>query len=139
MDGGTADERRVFDRMNAARGASKLVWDDCLADLARGHSHDMVTRGYYGHGTSGNPKAFLVGQRVTTAKLVLSGSPDEDVLMGDLQYFLKGDVGRAVDDYWMTDGHKIPILGCTRVGVGIDRIVSGQGTVVYVTADFACP
>jgi len=124
--------------MNKARGGTPLVWDDCLADLARSHSKDMVARVYYGHGTAGNTKAFLVGSRVTASKLVVAGHPDEDVLMGDLQYFLKGDVAVAVD-YWMTDGHKLPILGCIRAGVGVEKVTTAQGTTAYVTADFACP
>jgi len=138
VPGGTTDEQAVFAAMNKARGGTPLVWDDCLGDLARSHSKDMVTRGYYGHGTAGNTKAFLVTKRIAAAKLSIAGSPDENVLMGDLQYFLKGDIAMTVT-YWMSDGHKIPILGCARAGVGVERVTTAQGTTVYVTANFACP
>lgn len=136
--GGSADERRVLDKMNQQRPAgSPLLWDDCLADLARSHSQDMVLRGYFGHGTAGDSSAFLVPSRGQATAIAGANNLDEDVLMGDLGTFLHGDVGTTVD-YWMTDGHKLPILGCDAVGVGIVSVSFMGSTTEYVTADFRC-
>jgi uncharacterized protein YkwD len=138
VPGGTTEERRVFDALNAQRKAP-LAWDDCLGDLARSHAEDMAARRYYGHGSAGSPRAFMIPDRVRAAGLAAPPSVDENVLMGDLAYFLKGDAASAVG-YWMTDGHRVPILGCASVGVGVAKVTAGGTTTAYVTADFSgCP
>lgn len=131
-------ERVVLLRMNQQRSDAPLTWDSCLADLARSHSTDMIARGYYGHGTAGAPSQFLVVQRAASAGLQAAGTLDEDVLQGDFHYWLHDDIATVVD-LWMSDGHRIPILGCDRVGVGITSTPFLDTTIVYVTADFVCP
>ncbi|MCC7537112.1 MAG: CAP domain-containing protein [Deltaproteobacteria bacterium] len=137
-DGVSPEEQQLLDRMNAHRGGELLVWSPCLADLARSHSADMVAAGYYGHGAAGAPDDFMVSRRATAAGLVVDGRLDENVLTGDLRYWLGGDIARVVD-MWMMDDHRLPILGCREVGVGVASMPYLDTTIVYVTADFACP
>jgi len=134
----TAEEQQVFAAMNARRSGAPLVWNGCLTDLARSHSVDMVTRGYYGHGSKAEPRRFMIGDRVAAAGLALNGHADEDLLTGDLRYFLGSDITNVVAK-WMTDGHALPILNCAEVGVGISSMPYMDTTIVWVTADFACP
>jgi uncharacterized protein YkwD len=125
--------------MNEYRGGAPLVWNDCLADLARAHSEDMMTRGYFGHGTSGDSSSFLISARAEAAGFTPSvGWLDEDVYTGDLHYVLFDDI-RGVVDAWMTDGHAIPILGCDEAGVGVAEMDFLDTVIVWVTADFVCP
>jgi len=134
----TTDEQAVFDAMNARRTGAPLAWNACLADLARGHSVDMMTSGYFGHGSAGDPQTFMIVDRVAATHLTLGGHADEDVLTGDVRYYLGSDIRTVVAD-WMTDGHAIPILNCAEAGVGISSMPYMDTTIVWVTADFACP
>jgi uncharacterized protein YkwD len=137
LDEGTADETAVFERMNEVRGGEPLAWNACLADLARSHSRDMVDRGYFGHGAAGSPGSFMVADRAAAAGLSADGWLNEDILQGDLRYWLGGDIARTVD-MWMTDDHRLPILGCREVGVGVVSVPYLDTVIVYVTADFVC-
>lgn len=132
------DEQQIVDRMNDNRVGAPLAWNPCLADLARSHSADMVASRYYGHGSAGAPDDFMVSRRATSAGLVVDGRLDENVLTGDLRYWLDGEIARVVD-MWMMDDHRLPILGCREVGVGVASMPYLDTTIVYVTADFACP
>jgi len=137
-NGPTADEQQVLSAMNARRTGPPLVWNSCLADLARGHSVDMMTRGYFGHGSATAPQMFMIGDRVAAAGLSLTGHPDEDLLTGDLRYYLGSDITHVVTN-WMTDDHALPILHCAEVGVAISSMPYMDTTIVWVTADFRCP
>ena len=137
--GPTADEQVVLAAMNARRtAAAPLTWNGCLADLARGHSADMIAQGYFGHGAAGDPGAFMIADRVLATGLALAGHADEDLLTGDLRYYLGGDIATVVAD-WMMDDHKLPILGCAEAGVAIGSRPYLDTTIVWVTADFRCP
>lgn len=136
-DAPTELEAAVLARMNEQRDGAPLAWSDCLGDLARSHAHDQVARGYYGHGTAGDPSTFMIVARAASAGFAADGSLDEDVLQGDLHYWLLDDIGNAVD-MWMSDGHRIPILGCEEVGIGVAEQPFLDTTIVFVVADFAC-
>jgi uncharacterized protein YkwD/uncharacterized membrane protein required for colicin V production len=61
------DEQSMLAMVNqerSKRGLSPLTWDERLADAARGHSLDMLRRGYMGH-TS--PDGVDTGQRIAAA------------------------------------------------------------------------
>ena len=134
----TADEQKVFSAMNARRTAQPLTWNGCLADLARSHSVDMMSQGYFGHGAATDPTTFMIGDRVAATGLALTGHADEDLLTGDFKYYLGSDITTVVTD-WMTDAHALPILGCAEAGVAISSMPYMDTTIVWVTADFACP
>jgi uncharacterized protein YkwD len=140
LGGGTADERAVAARMNQQRSGSPLRWDDCLADLARAHSQDMVKSGYFGHGSKASPSAFLIADRAAAASFSIAASEwlTEDILQGDLAYYLKGQAANAVDIWMGSPGHAAPILECKAVGVGIATTSFMGTTTIIVTADFLC-
>lgn len=140
IPGGSSDEQALFQRMNQHRPGTALAWDDCLADVARGHSRDMAVRKYWGHGCAAHPSAFLVAQRASAAGYVPGGGEwlTEDILQGDLQYYLNGNIASAVDIWIGSPGHAAPILSCSRVGIGVERVTFLGSTSVLITADFAC-
>jgi uncharacterized protein YkwD len=133
----------VFDRMNELRGAPHLVWNDCLADLARGHSYDMAEAGYEGHGSAGSPNAWLVNERAASAGLVVvDGWLGENALYGDFDDWLGGDMRNAANMWWGSAGHQAPIVDCNEAGVGVrfEEITTPFAyTHVYLTAVFLCP
>jgi len=135
--GPNSDQQKVLNRMNSFRGGTPLKWNGCLGDIAQSHCDDMLQRGYYGHGTLGNTSAWMIPDRVSTSGLVITGSPDEDVLTGDLKYWLDSDIANTVD-MWMNDDHKLPILNCDEVGIGISVEPMLDSFQVWVTADFSC-
>jgi uncharacterized protein YkwD len=101
----------------------------------------MAQSGYYGHGSAGSPKAFLIVQRAAAAGL--SSNPlkewlTEDVLMGDLASYLGGKPANAVDLWMGSPGHAAPIQKCREVGVGIASLSFLGTTTILVTADFLC-
>jgi uncharacterized protein YkwD len=139
--GGTVDEKAVFDRMNQLLGGTPLVWNDCLADLARGHSEDFPKSNYFGHGCAGNASAWMIDQRGAAAGFKLDTLKEvlwEDILMGDFQAYL-GGVAANTANKWMSDtGHSAPIKNCKEAGVGIAWYDFMGVKNIYVTANFLC-
>ncbi|MCL2546898.1 MAG: CAP domain-containing protein [Oscillospiraceae bacterium] len=63
-------EEQVFTLSNAARqryGLQALQWHDGVAEVARAHSRDMITRGFFDHdcpdGTSPSDRLYAAGLR----------------------------------------------------------------------------
>jgi uncharacterized protein YkwD len=134
--GPTADEQKVLDAMNRARGGTPIKWSACLADLARGHTRDELQAGYYGHGAKGSPSTYMIYDRATAAGYVYRPQAvAECVLQGNVSVWLSGDLANVVSRHWMSDDHARPILQCTEVGIAVEW----QGSdAVFVTADFLC-
>lgn len=129
--GGSADERTIFEQLNAQRiaaGLSALGWSDQVANVARSHAADMNQLDYFDHGSSTRPYRV---DGVTNR--------DNWLPLPRLEFAYPGDFQRAgeniasasrlteqVIDMWMnSDGHRAAILdeyGWTADvgGIGID-------------------
>jgi hypothetical protein len=123
---GQADERAVFDDINAERvahGLQPLIWSDQVANAGRSHAADMNQLDYFDHGSSTRP---------------YEGNMDNWLPFPRLDFVYPGDFDRAGENIawgyslsevvpaWMdSPGHRAAILDeygwtSTHGGVGID-------------------
>lgn len=132
----SATELRVLALVNTERAkvASRtgrncpaLSIEPRLANAARKHSADMVSRRYFAHDS---PDKVNVGQRVisagyqwsTVGENIAKGQPNADAVM----------------DAWMkSPGHAANITNCRYVHIGIGIVLDGRSPVW--TQDFAAP
>jgi uncharacterized protein YkwD len=106
-------EKQMHGMVNADRAANglpALAWDEQLAEVARGHSLEMATKGFFSHDspTTGKPQ-----DRVFAAGIPASATA-ENIAMDF-------DVGTAEQMLMKSPGHRANILGkgYDRLGVGI--------------------
>lgn len=151
-------EKRIHDLVNLARqehGQPLLTADPALASLARAHSADMASKGYFGH--------VNLDERDPTARGAAAGyrchkgSDTESVyaiaenifatyrsgaiiMVNGREIESDGKPGEAIAeetvDAWMNSpDHRDNILdpGMGREGIGV---AFGQGDMVFVTQDF---
>ena len=132
VDRGTADERAIFDQINAERanaGLAPLQWSDQVANVARSHAADMNQLDYFDHGSSVRPYVDDAGQTVRENWLPLPRI--EFVYPGTFSragenIAMTGDpVGNAVQMWMGSDGHRAAILDeygwtATHGAIGID-------------------
>lgn len=130
-------ESRILSLMNAERadeGLMALSYDAHLASLARAHSADMLSRGYFDHD---DPDGCPSSCRADGAGYVWSAI-GENIYMTD-GYALSSDkeAAMAVQGWMKSSGHRANILGAkfTHAGVG----VATEGGTVYITAVYAKP
>jgi hypothetical protein len=123
---GQADERAVFDDINAERaahGLQPLIWSDQVANVGRSHAADMNQLDYFDHGSSTRP---------------YNGNMENWLPFPRLDFVYPGDFDRAGENIawgysvsevvpaWMdSPGHRAAILDeygwtATHGGVGID-------------------
>jgi len=106
-------EREVFDLVNIQRanhGLQLLEWDNRLATIARAHSVDMATRGFFAHTC---PSGITMGARIQNANISFRWAA-ENIAWGHR-------TPQAVVDGWMdSPGHRANILNpnLTHLGVG---------------------
>ena len=120
----SAIEREVFDLVNAERaryGLSALTWADDLARVARGHSRDMIDRGFFDHtnpdGRSPFDRLRLAGISYRTAA--------ENIAYGQR-------TPEAVMTAWMnSSGHRANILNASVKELGVGAAVSSGGTIYW--------
>lgn len=108
-------ERRVFELLNAeriSRGLNPLIWDDNLANAARGHSTDMRINNFSGHGGSDGSSPSQRAMR--------SGWPNSLIAENA---FAANILPQTAFDGWMaSSGHQRNMLNPihTHVGIGFD-------------------
>ena len=126
------------ERMKAGKGLQPLTADDMLRDTARGHSNDMLYRGFYDHidpdglnqaGRIAIQHRRLISRSTGENILLMSGpdTSDPNKIAHEMMYGEKG---------WMnSEGHKKNILDpdYTHIGIG----VSQQGKEIRATQNFA--
>jgi len=122
----SAMERRMFELLNADRaknGLAPLGWDAGLADVARGHSLDMATHGFFAHES---PTTGSAADRIFKAGLPASATAEN--LAQDF------DVVAAEQHLMESPHHRANILSDAydRVGIGI---VQNAGA-IWFTQDF---
>lgn len=112
----------------ARAGLPPLEPDAALAAVARAHSEDMATHGFFGHAS---PRTGLVGDRLRAAGVrVLSYG--ENLAKND-------NLAEAEASLWDSLGHRANIIepASTHVGVGVARAPDDSGWLV--TQVFARP
>jgi uncharacterized protein YkwD len=124
----TASESSVLRAMNAVRvgrGLARLRLDTRLERSARGHSTDMLRRGYFSHSD------FAARMAIAGARGPLFG---EDLSWGPPS-------AQWVVEHWLASpSHRANLLrpGFRRVGVGtVIGTFGGHADALVVTADFA--
>ena len=129
-------ERAIFHFTNEVRqknGFSTLTWENCLRDVSRGHSADMLVRNYFDHNS---PEGRTPFDRIRAGCRFPWSMAGENIWMGS--GYPAGDVrqlARIVVDNWMSSpGHRRNLLnpGFTDIGVG----VAASGREVRVTQAF---
>ncbi len=108
-----ASEKIMIDLVNkerVSRGLKALVFDAKLRDVARGHSADMFTRGYFSHYS---PEGKTVADRVTAAGI------DFLVIGENLAY--APNVESAHRGLMNSEGHRANILSPDygKIGIGV--------------------
>ncbi len=129
-------ERAIFHFTNEVRqknGFSTLTWENCLRDVARAHSADMLVRNYFAHNS---PEGRTPFDRIRAGCRYPMSWTGENIWMGS--GYPAGDVrqlARIVVDSWMSSpGHRQNLLHpeFTDIGVG----VAASGREVRVTQAF---
>lgn len=121
-------EKYAFQLLNEHRrseGLSALVWSDDVAKVARLHSRNMASKGFFSHrGTDGS---------------MVDGRADEQGLgewraIGENIAFLRGydDPAKFAVNQWMNSaGHKRNILGDQWTQTGIGLAVTDDGSYYF--------
>jgi uncharacterized protein YkwD len=128
----TTIERRAFEKTNQARlekGMEPLAWDADLCRMARQHSENMATQGYFAHET-------LEGLQLKDRARAI-GIPRFRVIAENIAYN-KGyeDAGGFAVERWMISrGHRANILDTVFQASAIGSYVSTDGS-VYLTQIF---
>jgi uncharacterized protein YkwD len=154
----TEMEQRIHVLINAERqkhGLASLRWDPALADIARYHSQDMATRGYFSHdtpeGVDPTGRAASHGYRCqkTVGNLIYSGVA-ENLFQNNLydrvwytggiptsyEWNSMDEIAESTVNGWMASiGHRQNILTAMYDRGGIGIAISPDDK-VYVTQKF---
>jgi uncharacterized protein YkwD len=122
-----ASEAKVLEITNkerAANGCGALVFDERLANAARGHSADMAAQNYFDHkskdGRSFVDRIKVAGYPSPGAENIAAGQPTPEAVM-------KG---------WMeSPGHRANILNCGLKALGVG-VAKGGSFGIYWTQNF---
>ena len=129
-------ERAIFQYTNEVRrknGVSPLTWENCLRDVGRAHSADMLARHYFSHRS---PEGSTPDQRIRAGcRLNNITWTGENIWMGTNQRGNTRQLARHVVDNWMSSpGHRSNLLRPEFTDVGIG--VAANGKNVQVTQVF---
>jgi uncharacterized protein YkwD len=133
---GTSEEAALLAEMNrarTARGIPPLAHDPRLAELARAHSHDMATGGYFDHvGPDGRAPADRARDAGYAFRRIAENLYTASGTAADQDF-----AARAVRAWLESPGHRANMLNpeLTHGGVGIVR----RDNTALVTALFATP
>jgi uncharacterized protein YkwD len=144
-------EQRIHELINADRKANDrgpLAWDDELAKIARAHSEDMATRGYFKHV---NPEGLTPMKRAEAAGYKVCQLMGENIYQNNLYSRVITEKKRTTYDWnsmekiaattvkgWMdSEGHRQQVLDRNYVkeGIGV-AIAENEDGKVYVTQVF---
>jgi uncharacterized protein YkwD len=112
-------ERTVFDLVNTERenhGVQALIWDEALADVARGHSRDMAERGYFG---STCPDGLTPADRMRGAGIAFRAAV-ESLSAG------QRTPEAVVEDWMNSPGHRANILNASYTHFGVGLYYGGE-------------
>jgi uncharacterized protein YkwD len=132
LDEANAVERRAFEQTNVARvknGLPKLVWDPELCGMAREHSKQMASRGYFSHET---PDGLQLKERARARGIL------HFRVMGENIAYNKGhdDPGSFAVERWLTSsGHRANMLNPNFQASAIGSYVAADGS-TYLTQVF---
>jgi uncharacterized protein YkwD len=132
LDDANAVERRAFDQTNAARlenGLPSLTWDPELCRMAREHSEQMASLGYFSHVT---PEGLQLKERAHANGIL------HFRVIGENIAYNKGydDPGGFAVERWLTSsGHRANMLYVGFQSSAIGSYVAVDGS-VYLTQVF---
>jgi len=135
-------ELKVHAGINAERtrnGASPLKWEEQLAAVARAHSDDMTSRGYFNHDT---PEGLGPSDRIDRAGYSCwKGSHygvAENIAIETTLGSLDRTAAEAVQGWMNSPGHRINLLGrqYDRTGIGASFGTWRGYRAVYLTQVF---
>jgi len=123
---GQADERAVFDDINAERvanGLQPLIWSDQVANVGRSHAADMNQLDYFDHGSSTRPYDGNMENWLPFPRLDFVYPDDFDRAGENIAWGYS--VSEVVPAWMDSPGHRAAILDeygwtATHGGVGID-------------------
>jgi hypothetical protein len=126
-------ERVVFALTNQERARYRLPPlrdDEALDSIARGHSEDMLRRGFFSHT---NPDRESPGDRMARLHRILIGEGGENIWSGS-GYNANAVAEQIVADWMNSAGHRANILNAeyTHLGVG----VAMEGAEIRATQNF---
>ena len=117
-------ELKVHAGINAERaknGSAPLNWDDRLSAVARAHSDDMTSRGYFSHDT---PEGLGPSERITRSGYSCRKGTHYGVAENITVELVSGNLESIANDAvgsWMnSSGHRTNLLGrqYDRTGIG---------------------
>ncbi len=111
------DEQEMLKLVNSERakvGVAPLAWNNSLADVARAHSKDMFTRGYFSHYS---PEGKDVGDRLSEAGIAYTYAGENLALAPNLQTAHQGLMA--------SEGHRRNILDPAFHKIGVGAINGG--------------
>jgi len=144
-------EQRIHLLVNVERGAQgQLMWDRQLANIARAHSVDQATYGYFSHedqsGRGPTERASQAGYECVTANWIgVAENIFQTFLYSsytyrggrrvDQEYLTLDEMATQIVDGWMdSPGHRRNILDpYTNEGIGVGI---NDADTVYVTQNF---
>jgi len=132
LDEANAVERRAFEQTNVARvknGLPTLVWDPELCGMAREHSKQMASRGYFSHET---PDGLQLKERARARGIL------HFRVIGENIAYNKGhdDPGSFAVERWLTSaGHRANMLNPVFQASAIGTFVAADGS-TYLTQVF---
>ena len=132
LDEANAVERRAFEQTNVARvknGLPTLVWDPELCGMAREHSKQMASRGYFSHET---PDGLQLKERARARGIL------HFRVIGENIAYNKGhdDPGSFAVERWLTSaGHRANMLNPVFQASAIGSFVAADGS-TYLTQVF---
>ena len=123
--------RARLDPANAAETgghALPLKWNASLADVARGHSRDMLMRGYFGHN---DPDGRSPSVRVSAAGIAWQATAENIAAFDSME----GAETAFMNEPRFAHNHRANILSpkYTEIGIGIVQSRSGR---YYITQEF---
>jgi len=132
LDEANAVETRAFEQTNVARvknGLPTLVWDPELCGMAREHSKQMASRGYFSHET---PDGLQLKERARARGIL------HFRVIGENIAYNKGhdDPGSFAVERWLTSaGHRANMLNPVFQASAIGSFVAADGS-TYLTQVF---
>jgi len=129
-------EREIFHCTNEVRqrnGVRPLTWENCLRDVARSHSADMLVKNYFSHNSPGGRSPH---ERIMAGCRFPISMTGENIWMSSgYQSRDTRTLARIIVDNWMSSpGHRKNLLNPEYTDIGIG--VAASGTEIRVTQNF---